>query len=121
MKESGGCEVVRRLVEEVANGGRMMLIDELVAGDFREHAGPPGLPSDREVLKQAIASRRLFGAGPEYRISALTEEDGLVTLTLEERGQRSEGTCPTEHRIRVVEGKISEHWGVRPLFSTSQT
>ena len=112
--------MVCRLVEEVANGGRMMLIDELVAGDFREHAGAPGLPSDREVLKQTIASRRLFGAGTEYRISALTEEDGLVTLTLEERGQRSEATCSVEHGIRVVEGKISEHWGVRPLFSTSQ-
>lgn len=119
--DSETAEVVRRLVEEVANGGRMMLIDELVAGDFQEHAGPPGLPSDREVLKQAIASRRLFDVGSEFRISALTEEDGLVTLTLEERGQRSEGTCPAEHRIRVVEGKISEHWGVKPLFSTSQT
>ena len=40
--DSETAEVVRRLVEEVANGGRMMLIDELVAGDFREHAGPPG-------------------------------------------------------------------------------
>ena len=119
--DSEKSEVVRRLVEEVVNGGRMMLIDELVAGDFREHAGPPGLPSDREVLKQAIASRRLFEVGSEYRISALTEEDGLVTLTLEERGQRSEATCSAEHRIRVVDGKISEHWGVRPLFSTSQT
>ncbi len=108
------------MVEEVVNGGRMMLIDELVAGDFREHAGPPGLPSDREVLKQAIASRRLFEVGSEYRISALTEEDGLVALTLEERGQRSEANCSTEHRMRVAEGKITEHWGARPLFSTSQ-
>ena len=115
--ESEGCGVVRRLVEEVVNGGQMTLIDELVAGDFREHAGPPGLPSDREVLKQAIASRRLFEGAPEYRISELNEDDGLVTLALEVCGQGSEGTCSTEHRIRVVEGKISEHWGIRPLFS----
>ena len=108
------------MVEEVANQGRMTLIDELVAGNFREYAGPPGLPSDREVLKQTIASRRLFEDGTEYRISALIEEDGLVALTLEERGQESEGTCSTEHRIRVVEGKILEHWGIKPLFSAPQ-
>ena len=115
--DSVGCEVVRRLVEEVANQGQMTLIDELVAGDFREHAEPPGLPSDREVLKQAIASRRFFEDGSEYRISALSEDDGLVTLTLGERGQGSEVTCSAEHRFRVVDGKIAEHWGIKPLFS----
>ena len=112
--------MVRRLVEEAANRGQMTLIDELVAGDFREYSGPPGLPSDREALKQTIASRRLFEVGLEYRISALSEEDGLVVLTLEECRQGSEVTCSTEHRIRVMEGKISEHWGIRPLFSTLQ-
>ena len=136
------------MVEEVANGGRMMLIDELVAGDFREHAGPPGLPSDREVLKQAIASRRLFGSHAEYVISGLESRDDVVILKLlerssensghphpsplpsRERGQESHPTplefreysdCQVrEHRIRMVEGKIAEHWGVKPLFSTSQ-
>lgn len=116
--DSTECKVVRRLVEEVANGGRMMLIDELVAGDFREHAAAPGLPSDREVLKQDLASKQLFGNGSQYSISALTYQDGLVALTLEERDQEAEVICSGEHRIRVVEGKISEHWGIRPLFST---
>ena len=118
--ESEGCGVVRRLVEEVANQGLMTVIDELVAGDFREHATPPGLPSDREVLKQAIASRKFLGDAPEYRISELSEDDGLVTLALEECGQGPEGTCSTKHRIQVVEGKIAEHWGFRPLFSAPQ-
>ena len=68
-------------------------------------------------MKQAIASRRLFEAGSEYGISALSEEDGLVALTLEERGQDSEAICSSEHRIRVEAGKIAEHWGVKPLFS----
>ena len=118
--DSEDCKVVRRLVEEVANGGRMTLIDDLVAADFRENAGPPGLPSDREVLKQALASRRLFGKGSDYLISTLTNQDGLVVLALVERDQGSEVICSTEHRIRVVEGKISEHWGTRPLFSIPQ-
>ena len=104
----------------MANQGEMSLIDELVAGDFREHVGSPGLPSDREALKQAIASRRLFENGTEYGISALSEEDGLVALTLDERSQGSEGICSAEHRFRVVEGKISEHWGIKPLFSALQ-
>ena len=83
--DSADCEVVRRLVEEVANRGRMTLVDDLVSADFREHAGPPGLPSDREVLKQALASRRLFGSGSDYAISELRVREGLVALTLEER------------------------------------
>ena len=80
MKASADCEVVRRLVEEVANQSRMILIDDLVSADFREHAGPPGLPSDREVLKQALASRRLFGSGSDYAISELRAREGLVVL-----------------------------------------
>ena len=118
--DSEDCKVVRRLVEEVANGGRMTLIDDLVAADFRDYSGPPGLPSDREVLKQALASRRLFGKGCEYLISKLTNQDGLVVLALVERDQGSEAICSTEHRIRVAEGKISEHWGTKPLFSIPQ-
>ena len=87
--DSAECEVVRRLVEEVANRGRMTLVDDLVSADFREHAGPPGLPSDREVLKQALASRRLFGNGSDYAISELRVREGLVALTLEERNGES--------------------------------
>ena len=83
--DSADCEVVRRLVEEVANRGRMTLVDDLVSADFREHAGPPGLPSDREVLKQDLASRRLFGSGSDYAIPELRAREGLVALTLEER------------------------------------
>ena len=83
--DSADCEVVRRLVEEVANRGRMTLVDDLVSADFQEHAGPPGLPSDREVLKQALASRRLFGSGSDYAISEIRVREGLVALTLEER------------------------------------
>ena len=110
--DSADCEVVRRLVEDVANGGRMTLVDDLVAADFRDHAGPPGLPSDREVLKQTLASRRLFGNGGRYVISGLDARDGLVTLTLEERDGVS-----GKHRLRVAQGKISEHWGVGALFT----
>ena len=87
--DSADCEVVRRLVEEVANRGRMTLVDDLVSADFQEHVGPPGLPSDREVLKQALASRRLFGSGSDYAISELRAREGLVALTLKERNGES--------------------------------
>ena len=87
--DSADCEVVRRLVEEVANRGRMTLVDDLVSADFQEHVGPPGLPSDREALKQALASRRLFGSGSDYAISELRDREGLIALTLEERNGKS--------------------------------
>ena len=118
MKASADCEVVRRLVEEVANQSRMILIDDLVSADFREHAGPPGLPSDREVLKQALASRRLFGSGSDYAISELRAREGLVVLTLEERNGGPSPASAGVHTIRVEQGKIAEHWGVAPLFTT---
>ena len=116
--DSADCEVVRRLVEEVANRGRMTLVDDLVSADFREHAGPPGLPSDREVLKQALASRRLFGSGSDYSISELRAREGLVALTLEERNGGQSPVSAGVHTIRVAQGKIADHWGVVPLFST---
>ena len=118
MKDSADCEIVRRLVEEVANRGRMALVDDLVSADFREHAGPPGLPSDREVLKQDLASRRLFGSGSDYAISELRDREGFVTLTLEERSGGPRPISAGVHTIRVEQGKIAEHWGVAPLFAT---
>ena len=119
MIDSADCEVVRRLVVEVANRGRMTLVDDLVSGDFREHAGPPGLPSDREALKQALASRRLFGNGSEYAVSELRVREGLVALTLEERNGGPSPVRAGVHTIRVEKGKIAEHWGVAPLFATA--
>ena len=115
---SADCEVVRRLVEEVANRGRMTLVDDLVSADFREHAGPPSLPSDREVLKQDLASRRLFGSGSDYAISELRAREGLVALTLEERSGGPRPISAGVHTIRVEQGKIAEHWGAAPLFAT---
>ena len=69
------------------------------------------------MLETGLSSPALFGKGSDYLISTLTNHDGLVVLALAEREQGSEAICPEEHKIRVVEGKISEHWGTKPLFS----
>jgi predicted SnoaL-like aldol condensation-catalyzing enzyme len=42
----------RRFYDEAINGGDVALIDELVAADFVEHEGFPGLADGRKGVKQ---------------------------------------------------------------------
>ena len=60
MSEDDSCEfnknVTRRLIEEVANGRDLAVMDELVAEDFVEIEPAPGQGPGREGLRQVFAS-----------------------------------------------------------------
>src|SRR4051812_29618171 len=44
--------IVRRLVEEAQGRGNLHVIDELISSDFVDHCAWPGIPANREGIKQ---------------------------------------------------------------------
>lgn len=55
-----------RELELVVNGGRMELVDELVAADYVNHSAPPGAPQGREAIRSYL--KLLKGAFPDRKV-----------------------------------------------------
>ncbi len=53
-------------LELVVNGGRMELVDELVAADYVNHSAPPGAPQGREAIRSYL--KLLKGAFPDRKV-----------------------------------------------------
>lgn len=121
--------VVRCLLEEGFNSGRLAVVDELVAADMREHQlREAGHPSGPAGVKAVITSLR--SAFPDFRLSiqdlAIAGEviwtRNLATGT---HLGRFRDRAPTGRRIaitvfdvmRVVNGRIVEHWGLPDHFT----
>ena len=113
--------VARRLVEEVWNKGNFEVADEILAPDFVANNVPPGIPPDREGLKQFIAMYR--GAFPDVGLhieDQIAEGDMVVTRFTAHGTHQGElmGIPPTNKPItvtgigisRIVEGRIRENW-----------
>ncbi|MFJ2867295.1 ester cyclase [Kitasatospora sp. NPDC087314] len=120
--------VVRRNTEEVQGGGDWALFDELWADDFVDHTPQPGRTPDKAGALELY--RVLRAAFPDFHaeIHWQAADDNLITTFKTYHGTHSGeflGIAPTGRRVhfetvdamRVVDGKISEHWGVANLFS----
>lgn len=115
--------VIRRLIDEVVNGGNLDAVDELLAPNFVNHNPLPGATPDRDGFKGAF--RALHAAFSDLHATnsdLIAEGDRVVAV----RG--FEGThdgpfmgVPATGRhiildgitiFRVVNGQIAERWGV---------
>jgi predicted ester cyclase len=116
--------IVRRLIEEGFNEGRLDVCDELVAASLVEHQefGPGHAPGAAGV-KAVIASLHRAYSGFRLAIEHLTVEGNLVWLHMKGSGRQDGpfmGHPPTERDmeidvfdlLRVEDGRIVEHWGV---------
>ena len=122
--------IVRRLIEEGFNEGRLDVADELIAPDLREHqsfgpdhaAGPDG-------VKAVIASLRRAFSDFQLAIDALAVDGDTVWLRMTGTGTNDGpfmGHPPTGRTmrtdvfdaLRVEHGKIVEHWGVPDRLGT---
>lgn len=114
--------VVRRVMEEVINGGNLDAIDELFAQDYVDHNLPLG-KSHREGLKEHHSMIRK--AFPDWHTTGeyMSAEGGRVVYRGTNSGtHRGEfmGLSPTSkrysveemHIYRIAEGKVVEHWGL---------
>jgi steroid delta-isomerase-like uncharacterized protein len=120
--------VVRRNTEEVQGGGNFDLFEELFADDFIDHTPQPNSGADKDGVRVLYhALRRAF---PDFRpeIHWQVADDNLVTTFKTYHGTHQGaflGVEPTGRKIhfetvdvmRVVDGRITEHWGVANLYS----
>lgn len=116
--------VLRRLYDEVVNGGNLAVVDELVAPDAIEHETVPGVEGGGpQAVRQWIGMAR--SAFPDFHLDVedmIAEGDRVaarVTLSGTHQGEFV-GMPPTGKHfsvntidiVRFADGKIAEHWGV---------
>ncbi len=118
----------RRMVEEVANGGRLDVIDELVADDFVDHSAPPGVPPTRDGAKALMSMLRTAFPDLQATVEDVVAEDDKVvqrtratgTMTGELMGMPPSGRSATWEQIHILrfeDGKEVEHWAVSDQLS----
>lgn len=116
--------VVRRLIDEGFNEGRLEVCDELTDPALVEHQnfGPNHAPG-ADGVKAVIASLRRAYSDFHLEIDDLTVDDDRVWLRMTGSGTNDGpfmGNEPTGRtmriqvfdQIRVAGGKMVEHWGV---------
>jgi steroid delta-isomerase-like uncharacterized protein len=124
MSTADNKELTLRFYDEAINKGNLDLIDELVAADFVEHEGFPGLPTTGpEAPKEALG---MFAAAfSDLEMSAddvIAEGDKVVvrgTMSGTHTGEFM-GIPPTNRSfsvqfidiIEIHDGKATAHWGV---------
>ena len=129
MSGSENKEVCRRFFEAVVSQGDLSLIDEICAPDYRLHAtlsGPDAI--DREALRKLVTSWRSSFPDGKITLEDIVAEDDLVAARMLETGIQSgefKGISPTGRQVRygsmtflrVVDGKITDHWGLLDMPS----
>ena len=123
--------VVRRNTEEVQGGGNFAVFEELFADDFLDHTPQPGTTPDKDGVR--VLYKGLRAAFPDFRpeIHWQVAAGDLVTTYKTHHGTHQGeflGIPATGKKIsfytvdamRVVDGKITEHWGVATLLDLMQ-
>ena len=123
-------DLVHRFYEEVS-AGNLSIVDELISEDFVEHEVFPGIPANKDGVKQFFGMLR--SAFPDLRMEAqeVLADGELVSV----RG-RFTGThqgdwmgMPATGRsidvtaidiLRLGESKFTEHWGVMDAMTMMQ-
>ena len=123
--------IIRRIVEEIQNRDNLALIDELLAPNFVNHTPAPGLPPDREGIKQLLSMfRAAFPDGSMTIEDMVAEGDKVVSRKTYRGTHQGEfmGIPPTGKHVTVglidimhiVDGKVVEHWNVGDDLSMLQ-
>ncbi len=113
--------VVRRFFDEVWNGGKIDVIDEIITPDAVDHNPNPGQPPGSEGVKWLVRAFR--AAFPDLHFDVqeqIAEGDKVVSRWVVSGTQQGEffGIPATGKRVsisgmdivRVVDGKMTEHW-----------
>ncbi len=113
--------ISRRIPFEVFSEGRLEVVDEIFAPDFTDHSElPPGIPAGREGIKAIASALRQGFPDLKYRLELQIAEGefvaGYVTVTGTHKGEifgmPATGKQAESHIVKVVNGKITEHWGI---------
>ena len=112
--------VIRRAYEEIWNERNVELVDNLVTGDFLNHAAPPDRQRGRQGLKDVV--RMFEGAFPDFRYEVedvIAEGEKVAVRDTFRSTHRGEfmGITATGNRVimeaihiyRFSGGKLAEH------------
>jgi predicted ester cyclase len=125
--QSRNKQAVRRLYDEVANQGRLELIDEIAWPDHVEHNPFPQQGQGAEGLKQRISMVRA-AFNPHFTIEHLIAEGDKVSVMWSNQGTHVGdwfGFAPTGKRVithgvdihLLRDGRLAEHWDVVDLIN----
>ena len=119
--------IVKRIVQEIWNGGNLDLADELIAPDYTDTVSGDGSPVGPNGFKEAVSGVR--DAFPDFvlTINDMISEDDKVVLVWTFIGTHKGelmGIEPTEKLIefdgiylyRFKDGKLVERSGNRNMF-----
>lgn len=119
-------------MDEVANHGNLEVVDTLVDPGYVEHEVPaPGDPVGREGIKHFFAVLRQAFPDLELTVEDQMVEGDRVVARVRCRGtHRGDflGVPATGKRVsyeaidivRIVDGRVIEHWGVTDTFGLLQ-
>jgi predicted ester cyclase len=126
--------LIRRYLQAADDNaaGDWSVLDEFLAPDFVAHNPPiPGVPLNRDGMKQAAEIFRIASPGARHEIKLQVAEGDLVVSHIVGRGSH-EGPLlgiPATHRQietegiaihRVRNGKIVEYWSVTDVARVLQ-
>lgn len=112
-----------RIPLEIYNQGKLQLIDELYASDYRDRSVQPGMEPTREGFKKFVTSLRTAFPDLQYTIDDSIESgDKFVTRLTASGTMRGEfsgmpatnkrATWSEIHIVRVKDDLVVEHWGL---------
>ena len=117
----GNKEIIRRLFDDVLNGGKLGLLDTIVGAAYVDHSPAAGQAPGAAGVKAKITALR--GAFPDVRftLEELVAEDEAVAVRYHWRGTHRGaflGIPPTGKTIlvrgmdfyRLRDNRIVEHW-----------
>jgi predicted ester cyclase len=121
-RENQNERTVRRFYEEVANEGRLEVLDEIAWPDHVEHYPFPGQAQGVDGLKQRVSMVRA-AFNPTFTIEHLVAEGDKVAVMWTNRGTHVGewfGYSPTEKSVTtrgvdihlLRDGRLAEHWDV---------
>ncbi len=123
--------VVQRFYDEVVNGGRFELVDELFSDDFVNHDQNPSFSPGREGIKELFRHLRTGFPDLFYRVDELLVAGDKVidrgTATGTQTGQYGalppSGRCfemKEMHIYTVRDGRIAERWAIADALKMRQ-
>lgn len=120
----------RRYVDEILNGRRLDVIDEICAANYASHV--PGFPTmDRDGDKRLVGAMHAGFPDLQFTVEDQIAEGDLVQHVLTARGTHQAefmGIPPTGRSVtvtgmninRIADGAIAESWGVIDVLGLLQ-